>query len=185
MCGRDGAGRRRPSRTPGSPGHGAFVVEEAAALPVVRQGGQPDGDRGTLLALGRTLLVIPASSRAWQCPEHVAVPVVDAPEVTAVVAWPASSRSRAVAALVRAAAGLADAREPDLRERDARELNVRGPDLRGPDAREADARGRDAREADARERDVRESGARTGLPEPATRPGPARLNGVRRAATAP
>ncbi|ROS42459.1 LysR family transcriptional regulator [Amycolatopsis thermoflava] len=59
-----------------------------------------------LVALGRTLLVIPASSRAWQWPEHVAVPVVDAPEVTTVLAWPASSRSPAVAALVRSAAGL-------------------------------------------------------------------------------
>ncbi|MFD4198125.1 LysR family transcriptional regulator [Amycolatopsis thermoflava] len=59
-----------------------------------------------LVALGRTLLVIPASSRAWQWPEHVAVPVVDAPEVTTVLAWPASSRSPAVAALVRSAAAL-------------------------------------------------------------------------------
>ncbi|MDQ0382639.1 LysR family transcriptional regulator [Amycolatopsis thermophila] len=59
-----------------------------------------------LVALGRTLLVIPASSRAWQWPEHVAVPVVDAPEVTTVLAWPASSRSPAVAALVRSAVGL-------------------------------------------------------------------------------
>ncbi|WP_435582969.1 LysR family transcriptional regulator [Amycolatopsis thermoflava] len=59
-----------------------------------------------LVALGRTLLVIPASSRAWQWPEHVAVPVVDAPEVTTMLAWPASSRSPAVAALVRSAAAL-------------------------------------------------------------------------------
>ncbi|GHF21516.1 LysR family transcriptional regulator [Amycolatopsis deserti] len=59
-----------------------------------------------LVALGRTLLVIPASSRAWQWPEHVAVPVVDAPEVTTVLAWPASSRSPAVAALIRSAADL-------------------------------------------------------------------------------
>ncbi|WP_027934385.1 LysR family transcriptional regulator [Amycolatopsis thermoflava] len=59
-----------------------------------------------LVALGRTLLVIPASSRAWQWPEHVAVPVVDAPEVTTVLAWPANSRSPAVAALVHSAAGL-------------------------------------------------------------------------------
>jgi DNA-binding transcriptional LysR family regulator len=59
-----------------------------------------------LVALGKTLLVIPASSRAWQWPEHVAVPVVDAPEVTTVLAWPSSSRSLAVASLVRAAAGL-------------------------------------------------------------------------------
>ncbi|GAB2618409.1 LysR family transcriptional regulator [Paractinoplanes abujensis] len=55
-----------------------------------------------LVALGRTLLVIPASSRAWQWPEHVAVPVTDAPDVTTVLAWPRDSHSPAVAALVRA-----------------------------------------------------------------------------------
>ena len=59
-----------------------------------------------LVALGRTLLVIPASSRAWQWPEHVAVPVVDAPDITTVIAWPPNSHSPAVASLVRAAAGL-------------------------------------------------------------------------------
>ena len=47
-----------------------------------------------LVALGRTLLVIPASSRAWQWPDHVAVPVVDAPEVTTVLAWPAGIHDR-------------------------------------------------------------------------------------------
>jgi hypothetical protein len=36
----------------------------------------------------------------------VAVPVVDAPEITTVLAWPAGSRSLAVAALVRSATGL-------------------------------------------------------------------------------
>lgn len=59
-----------------------------------------------LVALGKTLLVIPASSRAWQWPQHVAVPVVDAPDVTTVLAWPSSSRSLALASLVRSAAGL-------------------------------------------------------------------------------
>lgn len=56
-----------------------------------------------LVALGKTLLVIPASSRAWQWPEHAAVPVVDAPHVTTVLAHPASSRSPAIAAFLRAA----------------------------------------------------------------------------------
>ena len=59
-----------------------------------------------LIALGRTLPVLPDSGRAWLWPEHVAVPVVDAPHVTTVLAWPASDRSPAVAALVRSAAGL-------------------------------------------------------------------------------
>lgn len=63
-----------------------------------------------LVALGRALLVIPASSRAWQWPEHVAVPVVDAVEVTTVIAWPALSRSREIAAVVRVAAELAERR---------------------------------------------------------------------------
>ncbi|MFE7858447.1 LysR family transcriptional regulator [Streptomyces sp. NPDC057403] len=65
-----------------------------------------------LVALGRTLLVIPASSRAWQWPEHVAVPVVDAPRVTTVLAWPSGSHSLAVASLVRSAAALRDTAPP-------------------------------------------------------------------------
>ncbi|WP_231578174.1 LysR substrate-binding domain-containing protein [Rhodococcus sp. PML026] len=60
-----------------------------------------------LVALGQALMVIPASSRAWQWPEHVAVPVVDAPMITTVIAWPAGVRSPAVSALVRSAVGAA------------------------------------------------------------------------------
>ncbi|GGO12764.1 LysR family transcriptional regulator [Microbispora rosea subsp. aerata] len=56
-----------------------------------------------LVALGRTLLVIPASSRAWQWPEHVAVPVTDAPLATTLLAWPAGVQSPALAALVETA----------------------------------------------------------------------------------
>ncbi|MBE1534583.1 LysR family transcriptional regulator [Actinomadura algeriensis] len=94
-------------------------VQNVPDLPIARwprlDGTYPDGPGpevrtqsklAQLVALGRTLLVIPASSRAWQWPEHVAVPVVDAPDVTTVIAWPPNSRSRAVAALVRAAADL-------------------------------------------------------------------------------
>ncbi|RSN71995.1 LysR family transcriptional regulator [Actinomadura sp. WAC 06369] len=94
-------------------------VQNVPGLPIARwprlDGTYPDGpgpevrtqsQLAQLVALGRTLLVIPASSRAWQWPEHVAVPVVDAPRVTTVIAWPPSSRSRAVASLVRSAAGL-------------------------------------------------------------------------------
>lgn len=96
-------------------------VADVPDLPIARwprlDGSYPEGPGpevrtqsklAQLVALGRTLLVIPASSRAWQWPEHVAVPVVDAPEVTTVIAWPPSSRSRAVAALVRAAVALRD-----------------------------------------------------------------------------
>ncbi|WP_199433095.1 LysR family transcriptional regulator [Qaidamihabitans albus] len=94
-------------------------VRNVPDLPIARwprlDGSYPDGpgpevhtqsQLAQLVALGRTLLVIPASSRAWQWPEHVAVPVVDAPDVTTVIAWPPSSHSQAVASLVRSAAGL-------------------------------------------------------------------------------
>ncbi|MCT9620288.1 LysR family transcriptional regulator [Curtobacterium sp. C2H10] len=53
-----------------------------------------------LVALGRTLLVIPRSSRAWQWPEHVAVPVLDAPLATTVLGWPVGRETPAVAGLV-------------------------------------------------------------------------------------
>jgi len=94
-------------------------------LPIARRprldGSYPDGpgpevrtqsQLAQLVALGRTLLVIPASSRAWQWPEHVAVPVVDARDITTVIAWPPGSRSPAVAALVRSAAGLGGSAPP-------------------------------------------------------------------------
>lgn len=94
-------------------------VVDVPGLPIARwprlDGTYPDGpgpqvrtqsQLAQLVALGRTLLVIPASSRAWQWPEHVAVPVVDAPPVTTVLAWPSGSRSREVASLVRSADGL-------------------------------------------------------------------------------
>ncbi|WP_182879269.1 LysR family transcriptional regulator [Microbispora sp. H10949] len=100
-------------------------VRDVPGLPIARwprlDGSYPDGpgpevhtqsQLAQLVALGRTLLVIPASSRAWQWPEHVAVPVVDAPDVTTVIAWPPSSRSLAVASLVRCAARLRDTAPP-------------------------------------------------------------------------
>ncbi|MCC8250456.1 LysR family transcriptional regulator [Saccharothrix luteola] len=94
-------------------------VRDVPDLPIARwprlDGSYPDGpgpevrtqsQLAQLVALGKALLVIPASSRAWQWPDHVAVPVVDAPDVTTVIAWPAGSRSPAIASLVRSAAGL-------------------------------------------------------------------------------
>ncbi|MEV7346803.1 LysR family transcriptional regulator [Streptomyces sp. NPDC093544] len=88
-------------------------------LPIARwprlDGSYPDGpgpevhtqsQLAQLVALGKTLLVIPASSRAWQWPDHVAVPVVDAPDITTVLAWPAGHHSSVLAALARAAAGV-------------------------------------------------------------------------------
>ena len=57
-----------------------------------------------LIALGHTVAVICASSRSWLWSAHVAVPLTDAPHVTTVLAWPAHSRSHAVAGLVGTAA---------------------------------------------------------------------------------
>ncbi|MFD0523880.1 LysR family transcriptional regulator [Paractinoplanes durhamensis] len=59
-----------------------------------------------LIALGQTTAVLCASSRWWLWSAHTAVPLTDAPHVTTVLAWPAHSRSRAVAGLVGAATGL-------------------------------------------------------------------------------
>ncbi|GAA4212604.1 LysR family transcriptional regulator [Actinocatenispora rupis] len=78
-------------------------------------GGYPDGpgppvrDNAQLLqliALGRTVAVLPESVRVHLHEGLAAVPVLDAPEVTTMIAWPPHSRSRALAALVRTATRL-------------------------------------------------------------------------------
>ena len=56
-----------------------------------------------LIALGRASAVLPESCRAQLSDDLAAVPVLDAPTVTTVIAWPSHSRSLAVAGLVRAA----------------------------------------------------------------------------------
>ncbi|QIZ37246.1 LysR family transcriptional regulator [Saccharopolyspora sp. ASAGF58] len=56
-----------------------------------------------LIALGRTTVVMPESSRANLLEGLAAVPVLDAPDVTTVIAWPPHSRSLALADLVRVA----------------------------------------------------------------------------------
>lgn len=75
----------------------------------LRGGGYADGpgpevhsqsQLAQLVALGRTLLVIPRSSRAWQWPEHAAVPVLDAPLATTTIAWPIGRRTAEVDRLV-------------------------------------------------------------------------------------
>ncbi|MFF2643907.1 LysR family transcriptional regulator [Streptomyces niveus] len=96
-------------------------VSDLPDLPIARwprlDGTYPDGpgpevhtqsQLAHLVALGKTLLVIPASSRAWQWPDHVAVPVADAPPITTVLAWPTGHHSPALTALTRAASGLRD-----------------------------------------------------------------------------
>ncbi|MCD9873644.1 LysR family transcriptional regulator [Streptomyces guryensis] len=80
-----------------------------------RDGKYPDGpgpqarDHAQLLqliALGRACWIAPESCRAQLRDDLVAVPVLDAPTVTTVIAWPPHSRSRAVAGLVRTATRL-------------------------------------------------------------------------------
>ncbi|GAB3832419.1 LysR family transcriptional regulator [Kribbella italica] len=96
-------------------------VSDVPDLPIARwprlDGSYPEGPGpevhtqsklAQLVALGKTLLVIPASSRAWQWPEHVAVPVVDAPDVTTVIAWQPDSTSQEVASIVRSSVRLLD-----------------------------------------------------------------------------
>ncbi len=59
-----------------------------------------------LIALGRASAVLPESCRIHLRRDLVAVPVLDAPKVTTVIAWPPHSRSLALAGLVRAASRL-------------------------------------------------------------------------------
>jgi DNA-binding transcriptional LysR family regulator len=59
-----------------------------------------------LIALGRTVAVIPDSARAWLWAEHTAVPLTDAPPVVTHIAWPTHSRSLALAGLIRTATRL-------------------------------------------------------------------------------
>jgi DNA-binding transcriptional LysR family regulator len=59
-----------------------------------------------LIALGRTVAVYPDSARAWLWAEHAAVPLADAPPVVTHIAWPAHSRSTALAGLIRTATRL-------------------------------------------------------------------------------
>ena len=97
-------------------------MAEAAALPGLpmprwpgRDGSYPDGpglpvrDHTQLLqliALGRASAILPESCRAQLQGNLVALPVLDAPQVTTVIAWPPQSRSTAVAGLVRTATRL-------------------------------------------------------------------------------
>ena len=81
-----------------------------------RDGSYPDGPGPAvrdhtqliqLIELGRTVAVLPDSVQAQLRPDVLAaVPVLDAPRVTTVIAWPPHSRSLALAGLIRAAARL-------------------------------------------------------------------------------
>jgi DNA-binding transcriptional LysR family regulator len=79
-------------------------------------GGYPDGPGPggarqltqlfQLIALGRTITVIPESIVTDLRRDLAAVPVLDAPPVTTVIAWPPQSRLRSVADLIRLATRL-------------------------------------------------------------------------------
>jgi DNA-binding transcriptional LysR family regulator len=77
-----------------------------------RDGTYPDGpgpevrDHAQLLqlvALGRASAILPESARSQLSGDLAVVPVLDAPTVTTVIAWPPQSRSGGVAGLVRTA----------------------------------------------------------------------------------
>ncbi len=59
-----------------------------------------------LIALGRAMAVLPESVQTQLRHDLATVPVLDAPAVTTVIAWPPHSRSRALAGLVQAATRL-------------------------------------------------------------------------------
>lgn len=94
-------------------------LTELAGLPMPRwpglDGTYPDGpgpevhDHAQLvqlIELGRAMAVLPASSQVQLRGGLATVPVLDAPSVTTVIAWPPHSRSRALAGLVQAATRL-------------------------------------------------------------------------------
>ena len=56
-----------------------------------------------LISLGRTLMIAPESCRSQLRDDVVAIPIIDAPLVTTVIAWPPHSHSRALAGLVNTA----------------------------------------------------------------------------------
>ncbi|MQA02883.1 MAG: LysR family transcriptional regulator [Streptosporangiales bacterium] len=103
-------------------GRSHVLMDEVAELPGLpmprwprRDGTDPEGpgpevrDHTQLLqlvALGRTSVILPESIRSQLRGDLVTVPVLDAPKVTTVIAWPPHSRSRAVAGLVRTATRL-------------------------------------------------------------------------------
>jgi DNA-binding transcriptional LysR family regulator len=74
--------------------------EKQPHWPEIRDAGQ----LMQLVALGHVVAILPDSARRHLRQDLVCVPVVDAPRVAVLVAWPEDSRSPAVAAFVRTAA---------------------------------------------------------------------------------
>lgn len=110
-------------------------IQDIPDLPIARwpkiDGSYPEGSGpevhtqsqiAHLVALGKTLLIIPASSRAWQWPAHVAVPVIDAPDITTVLAWPQERHDADISTVVRIATML-----PIVSERSVKPLREGRP----------------------------------------------------------
>ncbi|MFD7607520.1 LysR substrate-binding domain-containing protein [Streptomyces mirabilis] len=108
--------RTTPSRLP--PGYGsptsAWPPEEVdgrAEHDINKHGVHDLAQLVALISLGTTTTVLPKSVAASHLRQGVTyVPVEDCPPATLVIAWPERSRSRGVAALVRAAAAVAQSR---------------------------------------------------------------------------
>ena len=79
-----------------------------ASGPLIRDPGQ----LMQLIALGQAVAVLPASVRRHAWADVVCVPVLDAPQSSILLAWPDRTRSRAVAAFVRASTEAATAQIP-------------------------------------------------------------------------
>jgi len=75
------------------------MTEEEASGPEVRETGQLK----FLIGLGKVVAVLPESAKEDLPEGVVTVPVLDGPVTTLMLGWPERSRSRAVAAFVRAA----------------------------------------------------------------------------------
>ncbi|MFI6513747.1 LysR family transcriptional regulator [Streptosporangium sp. NPDC050855] len=106
-------------------GRAAVTLTDLDGEVTPRWAGLPQGGDGPevrdagqlmqLIAMGRTVAVLPESARAYAGGDVVCVPVLDAPPTTMLLAWPEQSRSPALAAFVRAATGAVALRTPDVR----------------------------------------------------------------------
>ncbi|GAA0980395.1 LysR family transcriptional regulator [Acrocarpospora macrocephala] len=92
-------------------GIGPEEVGERAERDIGDQGVHDLAQLLALIGLGTTMTLLPRSVAARYPRQAVAyVPVEDCPPASLVIAWPERSRSRGVAALVRAAAAVAESR---------------------------------------------------------------------------
>ncbi|WP_299956022.1 LysR family transcriptional regulator [uncultured Modestobacter sp.] len=100
-------------------GREALVLADLAGEPQLHDEGSPQvrdvGQLMQLVALGQLVAVVPETARRNGRSDVVTVPVLDAPTTSLVLAWPEGSRSRAVAAFVRASTRAATADQSPAR----------------------------------------------------------------------